>query len=78
MLQTVSHDLRTPLATIEQALDGLESGILVLSDEDRAELLDTIRIEHTRLKRLVDNLLDLSRLQAGAAPSSRSSGRRRS
>jgi two-component system, OmpR family, sensor histidine kinase KdpD len=69
LLQAVSHDLRTPLATIEQALDGLESGVLVLSDDDRTELLETIRIEHTRLKRLVDNLLDLSRLQAGGSPS---------
>jgi two-component system sensor histidine kinase KdpD len=69
VIQAVSHDLRTPLATIEQALDGLESGVLALSDEDRAELLETIRLEHSRLKRLVENLLDLSRLQAGAAPS---------
>jgi two-component system sensor histidine kinase KdpD len=67
VIQTVSHDLRTPLATIEQALDGLESGQLELTDEDRRELLETIRVEHTRLKRLVENLLDLSRLQAGAA-----------
>jgi two-component system, OmpR family, sensor histidine kinase KdpD len=67
VIRAVSHDLRTPLATIEQALDGLESGVLVLSEEDRHELLETIRIEHTRLKRLVENLLDLSRLQAGAA-----------
>jgi two-component system, OmpR family, sensor histidine kinase KdpD len=67
VIQAVSHDLRTPLATIEQALDGLESGVLVLSDEDREALLETIRIEHTRLKRLVENLLDFSRLQAGAA-----------
>ncbi len=69
VIQTVSHDLRTPLATIEQALDGLESGVLSLSDDDRRELLDTIRVEHARLKRLVENLLDLSRLQAGAAES---------
>ena len=70
LIQTVSHDLRTPLATIEQALGGLESGDLHLTEEDRAELLQTIRAEHTRLKRLVENLLDLSRLQAGAAASS--------
>jgi two-component system sensor histidine kinase KdpD len=69
VIQAVSHDLRTPLATIEQALDGLESGVLALSDDDRAELLETIRIEHVRLKRFVENLLDLSRLQAGAASS---------
>ena len=67
VIQAVSHDLRTPLATIEQALDGLESGDLALTDDDRAALLETIRAEHTRLKRLVENLLDLSRLQAGAA-----------
>jgi two-component system sensor histidine kinase KdpD len=70
VIQAVSHDLRTPLATIEQALGGLQSGQLELSDEDRRELLATIRIEHARLKRLVENLLDLSRLQAGAAVSS--------
>jgi two-component system sensor histidine kinase KdpD len=69
VIQAVSHDLRTPLATIEQALDGLESGELALTDADRKELLETIRMEHTRLKRLVENLLDLSRLQAGAAQS---------
>ena len=70
IIQTVSHDLRTPLATIETALGGLESGDLVLSDADREELLETIRAEHTRLKRLVENLLDLSRIQARAAPPS--------
>jgi two-component system sensor histidine kinase KdpD len=67
VIQAVSHDLRTPLATIEQAIDGLESGELELTDEDRGALLQTIRVEHLRLKRLVENLLDLSRLQARAA-----------
>jgi two-component system sensor histidine kinase KdpD len=70
VIQAVSHDLRTPLATIEQALDGLQSGELSLTEEDRSALLDTIRAEHARLKRLVENLLDLSRLQAGAAEAS--------
>ena len=67
VIQAVSHDLRTPLATIEQALDGLESEELALSADDRRALLDTVRAEHGRLKRLVENLLDLSRLQARAA-----------
>ena len=67
VIQAVSHDLRTPLATIEQALDGLESGELELTDDDRTALLETIRAEHGRLKRLVENLLDLSRIQAQAA-----------
>jgi two-component system sensor histidine kinase KdpD len=67
VIQAVSHDLRTPLATIEQALDGLESDELELSPDDRMALLETIRAEHARLKRLVENLLDLSRIQAQAA-----------
>ena len=67
VLQSVSHDFRTPLATIAAAVEGLESTELVLSDVDRAELLETIRLEVARLIRLVENLLDLSRLQVGAA-----------
>ena len=67
VLRAVSHDFRTPLATIEAALGSLESGEIQLSDDDRTALLESIRIEHSRLKRLVEDLLDLSRLQAGAA-----------
>ncbi|MBA3844066.1 MAG: DUF4118 domain-containing protein [Actinobacteria bacterium] len=67
VLRAVSHDFRTPLATIETALGSLTSSELELTDDDRASLLDTIRLEHQRLKRLVEDILDLSRLQAGAA-----------
>lgn len=67
IIQAVSHDLRTPLATIETALGSLRDPDLDLADTDRAELLDAVAAEHARLKRLVENLLDLSRLQAGAA-----------
>jgi two-component system sensor histidine kinase KdpD len=67
VLQAVSHDLRSPLTAIRAAIDGLESGSLTLSEADRAELLATIRIETRRLDRLVANLLDLSRLEVGAA-----------
>lgn len=66
ILQAVSHDFRTPLATMSAAIGGLESGDLTLSESDRAELLETLRIELDRLTRLVENLLDLSRIQAGA------------
>lgn len=66
ILQAVSHDFRTPLATMSAAIGGLESGDLSLSDADRAELLETLRLELDRLTRLVENLLDLSRIQAGA------------
>jgi len=67
ILQTVSHDFRTPLATMQAAVGGLQDAQLDLSDDDRAGLLETIRLETARLSRLVENVLDLSRLQAGAA-----------
>ncbi|HVC86480.1 MAG TPA: DUF4118 domain-containing protein [Gaiellaceae bacterium] len=66
ILQTVSHDFRTPLATMRAAVGGLEDKELQLSDADRAELLETIRLETARLSRLVENVLDLSRLQTSA------------
>ena len=67
VLRAVSHDFRTPLTAIRAAVDGLADSSLELSSEDREGLLDTIRVETERLTRLVSNLLDLSRLQAGAA-----------
>lgn len=67
VIRAVSHDLRTPLATIETALGSLRDPALNLEEGDREELLEAIGEEHARLKRLVENLLDLSRLQAGAA-----------
>jgi two-component system sensor histidine kinase KdpD len=67
VLQSVSHDFRTPLATIATAVEGLQSSDLTLSAEDRAGLLETMTLEVARLIRLVENLLDLSRLQVGAA-----------
>lgn len=65
VLRTVSHDLRTPLTAIRVAAEGLSSSTLELSSDDRAGLLETIRAEATRLQRVVGDLLDLSRLQAG-------------
>jgi two-component system, OmpR family, sensor histidine kinase KdpD len=67
VIQSVSHDLRTPLATIEAALDGLQSPTIRLDDAQRAQHLESVRHELQRLERYVENLLDLSRLQAGAA-----------
>jgi two-component system sensor histidine kinase KdpD len=67
VLQSVSHDFRTPLATIAAAAEGLQSSDLALTDDDRAALLETMTLEVARLIRLVENLLDLSRLQVGAA-----------
>ena len=67
IIQSVSHDFRTPLATMTAALGGLSSAEVELSSEDRAELFEAIGSELARLTRLVENLLDLSRLQADAA-----------
>jgi two-component system, OmpR family, sensor histidine kinase KdpD len=65
ILHAVSHDLRSPLTAIRAASEGLESPALDLTGTDREGLLETIRIEVRRLERLVENLLDLSRLEAG-------------
>jgi two-component system, OmpR family, sensor histidine kinase KdpD len=67
LLRAVSHDLRSPLTAIAAAVEGLENAELELDEADRAALLETIRLESSRLERLVGNLLDLSRLEAGAA-----------
>jgi two-component system sensor histidine kinase KdpD len=65
LLRSVSHDLRTPLATIRTAASELQAG--VVSDETtRRELLTLVGDEAERLDRLVANLLDLSRIEAGA------------
>jgi two-component system sensor histidine kinase KdpD len=66
LLAAVSHDLRTPLATIRAAVSSLRQTDLTLSPEDQAELLATIESGTGRLERLIDNLLDLSRLRADA------------
>jgi two-component system sensor histidine kinase KdpD len=67
VLRAVSHDLRSPLTAIRAASEGLDTPSLALTELDRDALFETIRIEVRRLERLVDNLLDLSRLEAGPA-----------
>jgi two-component system sensor histidine kinase KdpD len=66
LLAAVSHDLRTPLAVIRTAVDGLGSPDVELDREDRDVLTATIADSTYRLERLIGNLLDLSRLQTGA------------
>ncbi|WP_329320498.1 sensor histidine kinase [Streptomyces sp. NBC_01262] len=66
LLAAVGHDLRTPLAGAWAAVSSLRSRDVEFSDEDRDELLATAEESLDRLNRLVDNLLDMSRLQAGA------------
>jgi two-component system, OmpR family, sensor histidine kinase KdpD len=65
VLRSVSHDLRSPLTAIVAAGEALSSP--TLESGDRVELADTIAHESRRLTRLIDQLLDLSRLQAGTA-----------
>lgn len=65
LLRAVSHDLRSPLTAISAAGEAL--GSPTLSEPERTELAAVILEEAKRLSRLVDNLLDLSRLEAGAA-----------
>ena len=63
LLRAVSHDLRSPLTAIRTAAAGLASR--TVSEEERAELAMVIAGESDRLSRLIENLLDLSRLEAG-------------
>jgi two-component system, OmpR family, sensor histidine kinase KdpD len=67
VLRSVSHDLRSPLTAIATASEMLTDPGELLSATDRVELLASIREQARRLDRLVANLLDLSRLEAGAA-----------
>jgi two-component system sensor histidine kinase KdpD len=67
VLRSVSHDLRSPITAIMTASDVLEDSGESLSAEERAELHASIRLQIRRLDRSVGNLLDLSRLEAGAA-----------
>jgi two-component system sensor histidine kinase KdpD len=64
LLQSVSHDLRTPLATIRAAAGTLRPGT-GLSPDDQLESVEAIDREVEYLNRLVTNLLDLSRIEAG-------------
>jgi two-component system, OmpR family, sensor histidine kinase KdpD len=66
LLNSVSHDLRTPLASIKASASSLLEREVRWSDEERDEFLGTINTETDRLTRLVHNLLDMSRIEAGA------------
>ena len=66
LLAAVSHDLRSPLASAKASVTALRSPGVQWKDAERAELLATADESLDRLTRLVNNLLDMSRLQAGA------------
>ena len=65
LLRSVSHDLRTPLTSIIAA--GTALGSPTLTGAERAELSEAVVGEGNRLSRLVENLLDVSRLETGKA-----------
>jgi two-component system sensor histidine kinase KdpD len=66
LLTSISHDLRTPLATIIGAVSSLRSFPERYSKAEREELLATLQDEAERLSRFVGNLLDMTRLESGA------------
>ena len=65
ILRAVSHDLRTPIASIKASATSLLQGDVDWSPEDRQEFLSTIDEESDRLNNLVGNLLDMSRVETG-------------
>ncbi len=67
LLASISHDLRTPLASIVGASSSLLERGGQVAEADRAELLRAINEEAQRMAGLIDNVLDMARIQAGAA-----------
>ena len=65
LLAAVSHDLHTPLAAIKTAASSLRSPAATFTDDQRADLLSAIETETDRLTRMVDGLLDMTRVQEG-------------
>jgi len=66
LLSSVSHDLRTPLATITGAVSTILDDATRLDERTRRELLESVHEEAERLNRLVQNLLEMTRLESGA------------
>ncbi|HKV44826.1 MAG TPA: sensor histidine kinase KdpD [bacterium] len=66
LLDSVSHELRTPLASITGSLSSLADPGTILDDVQRRELLETAREQAEHMNRLVGNLLEMTRLEAGA------------
>jgi len=72
LLSSVSHELRTPLATIKAAVTSLRSETIAWDSEARIELLAAVEEEADHLNLLVGNLLNMSRIEAGALKPERS------
>src|SRR5690606_7945744 len=65
LLTSISHDLRTPLASILGSATSLKQYRAQMSEADQDELLGTVQEEAERLNRFIANLLDMTRLEAG-------------
>jgi two-component system sensor histidine kinase KdpD len=72
LLSSVSHELRTPLATIKAAITSLRSETVEWDTEARSDLLAVVEEETDHLNQLVGNLLNMSRIEAGALKPQRS------
>jgi two-component system sensor histidine kinase KdpD len=66
LLSAVSHDLRTPLASIKAATSSLLSTDITFTEDERRALLETVDGEADHLAALVENLLDMSRVHTGS------------
>jgi two-component system sensor histidine kinase KdpD len=66
LLAAVSHDLRTPLASVKAAISSLRQPDVHFAPEDEAALLETVEDGADKLEALIENLLDVTRLQTGA------------
>jgi two-component system sensor histidine kinase KdpD len=66
LLNSISHDLRTPLVSVTGALSSLAEGGSAMDSEIRQSLIDTALEEAERMNRLIGNLLNMTRLEAGA------------
>jgi two-component system sensor histidine kinase KdpD len=66
LLNSISHDLRTPLVSITGAISSLADDQILLDESARRSLIETAGEEADRLNRLVGNLLDMTRLESGA------------
>jgi two-component system sensor histidine kinase KdpD len=65
LLNSLSHELRTPITTIIGSTDNLQSNGAKLSEENKAELINEISVASIRLNHQVENLLNMSRLESG-------------
>jgi two-component system, OmpR family, sensor histidine kinase KdpD len=65
LLNSLSHELRTPITTIIGSVDNLQSNSNKLSEKDKSELLSEISVASIRLNQQVENLLNMSRLESG-------------